>query len=141
MAGSIASNHRMFPNLLRERELHQEAIDARVLVQSPHEPEQRFLRSAGVEAMLEGSHSGLPGLSHLVAHVDLARRVFADQHHRESGSDRVHVMQADDLPAKPVAQVCGEGLAVDEDFGVARSFGHRFREAASRRGGANAAAV
>ena len=62
-----------------------------VLVQTPHEPEQRFLRGAGVEAMLEGSHSRLSGLSHLVAHIDLARRVFADQHHRESGGNRVHV--------------------------------------------------
>ena len=76
--------------------------------------QQLFLGGFGGQQELEALHAAGEGLLALAADIDLARRVFADQHHRkarlapggflETGGDLRHF----------AAQGLGKSLAVDD---------------------------
>ena len=106
--------HGGFGNMLRQRKLHQNAVDGRVVVQLLHEGEQRLLVGFRRQLVLEGFQSGFDGRPALVANIDLARRILADQHDGEAGRQAVFRLQDGDLPADGLAEPGGKGLAVDD---------------------------
>ena len=77
--------HAPFVDLLRQRQLHQDAVDGRVAVQ-PVDQSQKFLgRGLGRRAMKLAGNAGLLAGFLLVADIDLAGRVLAHQHGRQAG--------------------------------------------------------
>src|SRR5258708_10890668 len=64
--------------------------------------------------MLEGGHADLDRLLRLVAHIDLAGRVLAHQHHGEPWDEAMLLLEGGDLGGEAAAQALGERLAVDD---------------------------
>ena len=69
--------------VLRQRQLDEDAVHRRVGVQPRDERQKIGLGGLGGQLVLEGRHPGLGRLLALVADVDLARRVLAHQHDRK----------------------------------------------------------
>ena len=72
------------------------------------------------QTMIERAHAGFDGLLALVAHVDGARRILADQHDREARHEAVLARQPRDFGADLRAQRLRDGLAVDDACGHER---------------------
>ena len=53
------------------------------------------------QLVVEGAHAGLRHRLGLAAHIDLARRIVADQHHRDAGREPVRVFKARDVARRP----------------------------------------
>ena len=94
---------------VRQRQLHQDAMDGGIVVQAPHQREQRFPVRIRRQLVLEGVQPGLDGRPALVADIDLARRILADQHDGEAGRQAVVGFQRGDLAGDGVAEAGGEG--------------------------------
>ena len=62
---------------------------ASIRVEPRNEREQLRLAGFGWQAMLERAHAGFHGLLGLGADINLARRVFANQHNRKPRRDAV----------------------------------------------------
>ena len=105
-------------DVLGQRHLHENAVHGRVAVEARDEIEQRGLRRLLRQLVLEGLHADLDGLLGLVAHVDLARRVLAHEHHREPGRKAVLRLHAGDVGRHIGAHLGGNRLSVD-DVGMA----------------------
>ena len=60
-------------------------------------------RGGGGQAVLLGVHPRLAGQAPLAAHVDVARRIVAHQHHREAGDEPV--------PRREIRRLGGDPLA------------------------------
>ena len=97
-----------------QRQLHQNAMHRRVVVQLVDQRQQIGLGRRGVQLVLIGVHADFDGLLALVADVYLARRVLADQNHGEAGGDAVIGLQRRDLRRDFLANRSGEGFAVDD---------------------------
>ncbi len=72
-------------DLLRQRQLHQDAVDRRILIERSDERDELGFRRRRRQVVRERAHPGRVGRSPLVAHVDLRSGVVADQHHGEPG--------------------------------------------------------
>ena len=80
-----------FVEAFRQGQLQQDAVDLIVVIQTGN---QRLdVRLAGIsrQMVMQGSHAAFLGLAHLVAHIDLAGRIFTDQDHRERRLPRQRV--------------------------------------------------
>jgi len=97
---------------VRQRQLHQDAMHRRVAVQAVHQRQQLRLGRVVRQAVLKGRHAGGRRLAVLVADIDGACRIVADQHHGEAGPDGSR--QRRDLGRDPPAQLRRERLAVDD---------------------------
>ena len=86
----------------------------RIGVELFHQGQQIGLARLPGKLVLEGGHADLDGLLGLVADVDLARRVLADQHHGQAGHEAVAGLERRHLGRDAPAQALGEGLAVDD---------------------------
>jgi len=67
--------------------------------------------------MLERTHPGFGGLLALVAHVDGARRILADQHDRKARRQAVVTRKPRHFAADARAQRLRDRLAVDDACG------------------------
>ena len=85
-----------------------------IFIQPVDQRQQVLLAGARIELVLVGIHSGLDGLLALAAHVDLARRVFADQHHGKPRGHRMLLFQKFDFARDLSAQIGGERLSVND---------------------------
>jgi hypothetical protein len=101
----------------RQRELDENAVDRRIVVERGDQRHQLRLRRVGRQGMLDRMEAELLGLPRLRPDIDLARRVLADQHHREAGDDVGLLLEADRLLADPVGDPRRDGLAVDDPSG------------------------
>ena len=79
--------HARFVQMLRQRQLHQNAMNGRVPVQLAHRVLQLRLRAALVEPDDGGADARLDAGILLVAHVYLTGGILADKHHREVRRD------------------------------------------------------
>jgi hypothetical protein len=86
LLGGNGLEHRVDVEVLRQRQLHQNAVDAWIGIELGdfREYHARFdIRRVGQLLGVEtGLHTGID----LVAHIDLRSGVFADQDHRQSGA-------------------------------------------------------
>ena len=69
--------------VLRQRQLHQNAVDGRVRIEPLHRLLEFLLRAVFLQPDHGGADAGLDAAVLLVAHVHLARRVLAHQHDRQ----------------------------------------------------------
>src|SRR5262245_20891145 len=67
--------------------------------------------------MVERLHAGLDRHLLLAADVDLARRIVADQHDRETRHHAMVARQPCDLDCDLRARLCGDRFAVDDSGG------------------------
>ena len=81
LAGSMASSTRS-GSMCAPGQLHEDAVDFGIGVQRRDQRQQFVLRGARRQPVFDGLHAAFARLRGLVAHVDLARRVLADQHRR-----------------------------------------------------------
>ena len=113
-AGSISSSTLLAVDLLGQRQLHQDAVDVRIGVELGDELEQHLLGRVLGKLVLERLHADLDGLRGLVAHVDLACRILADEHHGEPGREAVLRLEPCHVGGDVGAHLGGNCLAVDE---------------------------
>ena len=83
-------------DLLREGELDEDAVDGVVLVQAIEDLHQLVLGRRGREDVELAAHADLVRGLLLVARVDLARGVLADEDGGEAGHDAVPVLEGAD---------------------------------------------
>ena len=76
-------------DMLRQRQLHEDAVARRVVVQFVDESQKIGLARFGGKPVLPGIHADFDGLLGLVRHIDLARRIFTDEH---DGKARLYAM-------------------------------------------------
>ena len=82
----------------RQRQLHQDAVDVRILVQVVDQVQQRVLAGHGVEIEIPRKDTGPLAVPALGPHVNGRGRVGTDQHHGEAG------------PSAAFADVCLDGI-------------------------------
>jgi hypothetical protein len=80
-SGSNAGDDLPLVDLRRGGQLDQDAVDRRIEVEAVDQRGQRLWRSVGGQAVLEALHASRHRRLALVADIDLARGVLADQHH------------------------------------------------------------
>jgi len=100
-------------DMLRQGELHQDAVDPLIPVQALDQRQQFRFAGVGRQLVFIGKDPGL--LAGLLLHrnVDPAGRVVADQHHGEPGSHPAGLQLLGFL-RDGAAQPGGDGLAVDD---------------------------
>ena len=106
--------HRFRVDMPRQGKLDQDPVHRLVRVESAQERRELLLGRARGKPVDERVHSRLPRLLALVAHVDLARGILADEHDREPGRHRVLALQRPHRLAHLRAQLCRDFLAVDD---------------------------
>ena len=94
-------------------QLHQDAVDGGVVVQPFNPGQQVGLAHAGVVLFEHRVQASVFTGLNLVAHIDLAGRVFAHQHHRQTGRDAFG-LEGQRARSDLGAQLFGQGVAVDE---------------------------
>ena len=92
-------------------------MDLVVLVQLGDELEQVVLRGVGRQAMELALDADLFARLALVADVDFAGRVVADEHGGEAGHDAVVLNELDDLLGELRANLLGQLFAVEDGGG------------------------
>ena len=95
-------NDRFGGNVLRQRQLNQDAVHFTITVELRNQPEQVPFRDGRRQLMLYRSDARLVARFRLVAYVNLRSRVFADQNHGQTG---MHV------PRGKVANAHSQGCA------------------------------
>ena len=88
-------------------------MDLGVRVQLGDQVQQLGLRRRLRQRMLERGHANLDGLLRLIADIDLAGRIGADQHDRQSGGQVVRTGNAGDRARNTPPQGGREFLAID----------------------------
>ncbi len=81
-------------DVLRQRQLNEDAVDRGVGVEALDDREQVMFRGFLGKHMLEGAHAGLDRTLALGLHIDPARRIVADEHDREAGRTLAGVREA-----------------------------------------------
>ena len=81
--------HLLGVDLLRQRQLHQDAVHRRIGVELFDQRHQLGLADAVRQPMIERLHAGFVGRLGLAADIGLARRIVAGQNDREPGRDAV----------------------------------------------------
>ena len=87
LGGVDRVQHLLAVDLLRQRKLHQDAVHRRIGVELFDQRQHLALRRVLGKLVIERAHAGFDRLLRLVAHVDGARRILADQHDREARHD------------------------------------------------------
>ena len=88
-----AVQHLLAVDMAGQGKLHQNPVHGLVSVEFFHQRQQIGLGRVGVELVLEGLKAHLHRLLGLVAHIYLARRILAHQHHRQPGDKAVFFLQ------------------------------------------------
>ena len=98
----------------RQRQLHQNAVDARIAIELSDQRQQIALCDIGREHVLERCHAGCLRLLVLAADVELAGGIAADQHHREPGCYPVLALHPRDLTGDAGAKLGGNDFSIDD---------------------------
>ena len=114
LVGVDCGEHGVSVYLRGQGQLHEDAVHLGVGVHRRHEGQEFGLRRLDRQAVGERAHARHHGLLALVAHVDLARGVFTDDHDGQAGNGPIGLHEIGDGQANPLAQACGEGLSVDD---------------------------
>jgi hypothetical protein len=111
--GVYRQQHRGFVDVLGQRELHQDAVYGGIAIQTLHQG-NRSAWLVSREACAVGMETALFGLQTLVAHINPARRILADDHYRQAG--RHARFRKQPLPGALHALNCGgrDSLSVDK---------------------------
>ena len=100
---------------LRQRQLHENAVDALIAIELLDEREQiRFAGGRG-QIVREGQDARLLARLALVAHVDGGRRILAHLHHRKAGRAPVSFLKLTGALCSLDALARSERLAVQQD--------------------------
>ncbi len=78
-------NDRIRIQMLRQRQLHENAVDGRIVVQRGHQGSQLFLRRLRRQRVLDGLEAALLGHLALGVHIGVAGRIVADDDDRKPG--------------------------------------------------------
>ena len=108
-----------FCDVVGQRQLQEDAVDAGITVQFGDQFQQLRLRGVFAQAVLQRANAGFFGTQDLVAHVDLTGRVFAHQNHRQRRFDAV-ALQGLHISFYLSEDAGGSGLAVDQFGGIHR---------------------
>ncbi|MPN34500.1 hypothetical protein SDC9_181994 [bioreactor metagenome] len=100
-------------NVLGQRQLHQDAVDARVVVQRFHAGQQFGLGHRRFVLFQHGMKARFLAGLYLVAHVDLRRLVVTHQNHRQTRRDSLG-FERSGACSDFGAELSGEGLAIDD---------------------------
>nr|CUV15163.1 protein of unknown function [Ralstonia solanacearum] len=118
--GRDGLQHLVAVDVLGQRQLDQDAVDARVAVQRVDAAEQVGLGQVGRVAVEDGQEAVVFARLDLVAHVDLAGRVVADQDDGEAGLVAASGESGGALGGFG-AELLGKRVAVDELGGHGRT--------------------
>ena len=106
--------HLLGIDLLRQRQLHQDAMHRRVGVELLHQRHQFGLVDAVRQPMIERLHAGFLRRLGLAADIGLARRIVAGQHDRKPGRNAMLRGETFHLARDPDAKLRRDRLAVDD---------------------------
>ena len=106
-------DHGVGIDLIGQGKLYEYPVDGGIVVQLVDDRQQVFLRRIDGERLAQRIHAGFDGLFVLVAHIDLARGIFPDQHRGETGHHPMTGFQICRFFRDAGAQAFGEALAVD----------------------------
>ena len=101
-------------DVVGQRQLDEDAVNRDVGIADGQGFEQRLLRRFGRQLDVGGGHTRLFRRFALVAYVDGAGGIVADQDNGQSGGDAVRVPEAGDAPGQIVTQLGRHRLAVDD---------------------------
>ena len=112
-------------DLRRQRQLHQDAVHGGIGVELADKTEQLVGAGRGRQMKIERLHADFDDGARLAADIGFARRIFADQDHRQAGNETLRGRQAPRLRRHGGAQLRGDRLAVDDagSHGVQKTFG------------------
>ena len=111
-------DHRLLVEVLRERQLNEDAVDHRVGIQPVDQRQQAILIVVFRQAVFEAGHAALDGRLALGGDIDLARRILAHQHDGEPGLAARALLESGGIFRDAGAQRGGKGFPVD-DCGLA----------------------
>ena len=111
--------HLLRIDLRGQRQLHQDAVHDRIGVEPPDQRQQFGLAGRLRQAVIERAHAAADGRLGLAGDIDLARRVVADQHHREPRHQAAVARQPMRRVRDLAAQLRRDRLAVDDPRGHA----------------------
>src|SRR5215470_7842703 len=97
-----------------QRQLHQNAVHGAIAIEALDKRHQLGLRGGLRQAMVERAHAAVQRHFLLGADIDFARRIVADQNHREPGDEAALLAQSAYFVPDPGAQFRRNGLAVDD---------------------------
>jgi hypothetical protein len=97
--------------------LHEDAMNSRIIVQSMHKRDEVGFRNVFRKFVLKRSHTNFSGLFGFVRDINLASGVVADDDYSEARRDAVFSLEALNVSSDPLAQVFGEGFAIDDFCG------------------------
>ena len=115
----------VFVDMLGQRELHEDAVDAGVFVEAVDQGQQFGLGCGGREAIVRGVHADLLAGLFLGGDIGGAGRIASDQDHRQTGRDAAGLEFGDllfEFPADafgdrfPVNHLCGHGDSTPRVF-------------------------
>ena len=104
----------LFLDVIGQGQLHQDAVHRPIGIQFGDEIEQVRLARVDVQSVLEALHAAGDGLLALVADIDLAGGILADENDGEAGRQAVGLFQGANRLRNSRAQRFREGLAVDD---------------------------
>ncbi len=92
---------------------HEDAVDFGIGVEPRDQRQQRVLRGSLGQPVLEAADADFLGLLELAADIDLARRIAADEHHREAGAGHARGDHRIDLRLGFFVELAGDCAPVD----------------------------
>jgi hypothetical protein len=109
-----ALDHRLGIDVRRQRQLHQDAVDAVVGVEAVDQRQQFVLGRRGRQVVRHADHAGAFAGAFLVAHVDGRGGIVADQNHRQAGTAFALDFTLCDLVVNHCEDGVGHRLAVKD---------------------------
>jgi hypothetical protein len=114
LVGRYGLGDALLVDVLRQRQLDQDAVDSRIAIQAVDECQDFPFGCVRVQRVLHGVKAAILGRSLLVSYIDLARRIVANEDDGEPGSDAARSHQARRIFGDRFRQLGGFCLAVDE---------------------------
>ena len=106
-------DHQIGIQMIRKRQLHQNAMHRRVIVQLIDQRQKIRFGCVRIQLVLKGIHPDFDGLLPLRADVDLTCRVFANKDHRKARRQIVICLEFCHMGRDLFANRGGKSLAVD----------------------------
>ena len=112
-------------DLRRQWQLHQDAVHGGIGVELTDKAKELVGAGRGRQMKIKRLHADFDDSARLAAHVGFARRIFADQDHRQAGNETMRGCKPPRLRRHGGAQLRGDRLAVDDAgrHGVQKTFG------------------
>src|ERR1700682_1372084 len=101
-------------DLRRQWQLHQDAVHSRIGVEFADKTNELVGAGRGRQMKIERLHADFDDGTRLAADIGFARRIFADQDHRQAGNEATRSRKPPRLRRHGVAQLRSDYLAVDD---------------------------